>query len=125
MNIRNGDFVFFIDFNIRGFEFINGGSLLVLVDGVLMDFNKLNFNDIVNISVLKDVLVVVVYGVCVVFGVILVEMKKGWEGKMRFIFGMEFVVFKLIMFIDFVNDFYEYVKVRDLVMYCINGIGFD
>lgn len=125
VNIRNGDPAQSIDFNIRGFESINGGSPLVLVDGVPMDLNKLNPNDIANISVLKDASAAAVYGARAAFGVILVETKKGREGKMRLTFGTELAASKPIMFIDPVNDPYEYVKARDLATYRTNGTGFD
>ncbi len=125
VNIRNGDPAAPIDFNIRGFESINGGSPLVLVDGVPMDLNKLNPNDIANISVLKDASAAAVYGARAAFGVILVETKKGREGKMRLTFGTELAASKPIMFIDPVTDPYEYVKARDLATYRTNGVGFD
>lgn len=125
VNIRNGDPASPIDFNIRGFESINGGSPLVLVDGVPMDLNKLNPNDIANISVLKDASAAAVYGARAAFGVILVETKKGREGKMRLTFGTELAASKPIMFIDPVTDPYEYVKARDLATYRTNGTGFD
>ena len=44
-------------FNIRGFASINGGSPLVVIDGVISDANQLNTlnpADIANVSVLKD-----------------------------------------------------------------------
>lgn len=125
VNIRNGDPASSIDFNIRGFESINGGSPLVLVDGVPMDLNKLNPNDIANISVLKDASAAAVYGARAAFGVILVETKRGREGKMRLTFGAEFAASKPIMFIDPVTDPYAYVTARDLATYRTNGTGFD
>lgn len=125
VNIRNGDPASAIDFNIRGFESINGGSPLVLVDGVPMDLNKLNPNDIANISVLKDASAAAVYGARAAFGVILVETKRGREGRMRLTFGAEFAASKPIMFIDPVTDPYEYVKARDLATFRTNGTVFD
>ena len=62
VNIRNGDPSQPIEFNIRGFESINGGSPLVLVDNVPMDLNRINPNDIESISVLKDAAAAAVYG---------------------------------------------------------------
>ena len=41
------------DFNVRGAGSINGGSALVLIDGVEGDPSMLNPNDIESISVLK------------------------------------------------------------------------
>ena len=41
-------------FNIRGTTSLNGGSPLVLVDGVVQDPNLINPNDVESVSVLKD-----------------------------------------------------------------------
>jgi TonB-dependent SusC/RagA subfamily outer membrane receptor len=83
VNIRNGDPSEPIDFNIRGYESINGGAPLVLVDGVPMDLNTLNPSDIESVSVLKDASAAAVYGARAAFGVILVTTKKGKGEKYR------------------------------------------
>ena len=64
-------------FNIRGITSINGGSPLVLVDGVQMDPNQINPNDIENVSVLKDASSSAIYGVRGAFGVVLITTKQG------------------------------------------------
>ena len=64
-------------FNIRGNTSINGGSPLILVDGVPMDINLLNPNDIDNVSVLKDAASAAIYGARAAYGVILVTTKTG------------------------------------------------
>ncbi len=69
------------DFNIRGFESINGGSPLILVDGVPMNVEKINPNDIKSVSVLKDASSAAIYGARAAFGVILIDTKKGQMGK--------------------------------------------
>ncbi len=69
------------DFNIRGFESINGGEPLILVDGIPMDVEKVNPSDIKSVSVLKDASSAAIYGARAAFGVILVETKKGVTGK--------------------------------------------
>jgi TonB-dependent SusC/RagA subfamily outer membrane receptor len=71
INIRNGDPADDrTDFNIRGYESINGGEPLVLVDGVPMNINRVNPADIETISVLKDAAAAAVYGARAAFGVI-------------------------------------------------------
>lgn len=65
------------DFNIRGFESINGGEPLILVDGIPMDPNRVNPNDIESVSVLKDASAAAVYGARAAFGVVLITTKKG------------------------------------------------
>ena len=71
-------------FNIRGTTSINGGTPLILVDGIpttMTDFSRINSLDIDNISVLKDAVSAAIYGARAGFGVILVTTKKGKEGK--------------------------------------------
>ncbi|MEQ9287083.1 MAG: TonB-dependent receptor [Cyclobacteriaceae bacterium] len=80
ITVPNGDPTSNVDFNIRGYESINGGSPLILVDGVPMDLNRINPEDIKSISVLKDGAAAAIYGARAAFGVILVETKKGNKG---------------------------------------------
>lgn len=62
--------------NVRGTTSINGGSPLVLVDGVEMSLDLVNPNDIANVTVLKDAAASAIYGVRAAFGVILVTTKN-------------------------------------------------
>ena len=64
-------------FNIRGFTSTNGGGPLVLVDGVVMDPNILNPNEVASVSVLKDASAAAIYGSRAAFGVVLITTKKG------------------------------------------------
>lgn len=48
---------------------------MILIDNVEGDLDMVNFEDIEMVIVLKDVVLVVIYGVCVVGGVILVIIK--------------------------------------------------
>lgn len=84
------------DFNIRGYESINGGSPLILVDGVPMDVEKVNPNDIKSVSVLKDASSAAIYGARAAFGVILVETKKGQSGKTTVNFSSQLTMQKAI-----------------------------
>ena len=65
------------DINIRGWNSINGGSPLVLIDGVEGDLQRLNPQDVESISVIKDAAAAAVYGGRASFGVILVTTKSG------------------------------------------------
>ena len=65
------------DFNIRGNTSINGGSPLILVNGVPMDVNLINPSDIDNISVLKDAASSAIYGARAAYGVILITTRSG------------------------------------------------
>lgn len=64
-------------FNVRGTTSINGGSPLVLVDGVEMDPNMINPQDVASVSVLKDAASASIYGARAAFGVILITTKGG------------------------------------------------
>lgn len=64
-------------FNIRGNTSPNGGSPLILVDGVETYLERINSNDIESISVLKDAASAAIYGARAAFGVILVTTKSG------------------------------------------------
>ncbi len=64
-------------FNIRGGTSLNGGSALILVDGVQTDINLINPQDVENISVLKDAASAAIYGARAAFGVVLITTKQG------------------------------------------------
>src|SRR5690606_1570856 len=67
-------------FNIRGNTSINGGSPLIVIDGVPQsssDLNNISPHDIEEISILKDAASTAIYGARASFGVILVTTKRG------------------------------------------------
>lgn len=64
-------------FNIRGYTSINGGSPLILVDGVVQDPNLVNPNDVASVTVLKDAASAAIYGARAAYGVILITTKTG------------------------------------------------
>jgi TonB-linked SusC/RagA family outer membrane protein len=113
ITVRNGDPTAAVDFNIRGYESINGGSPLILVDGVPMDLNRINPNDIKSISVLKDAAAAAVYGARAAFGVVLVETKKGESGKIKVNFNNQISISKSIFNVDLVTDPYEFVTAQN------------
>ncbi|PAU92748.1 SusC/RagA family TonB-linked outer membrane protein [Aliifodinibius salipaludis] len=84
LNIRNaagGDPSETPEINIRGFNSINGGEPLVLVDGIEEDLANVNPNDIESVTVLKDAQAAAIYGARGSFGVVLVTTKTGKEGE--------------------------------------------
>ena len=113
VSIRNGDPTTPAAFNIRGYESINGGEPLVLVDGVPMALERINPNDIESVNVLKDASAAAVYGARAAFGVILVETKKGKQGKVNIQLSTELSAAKPIFHMDPVNDPYEFVLARN------------
>lgn len=69
-------------FNIRGTTSIGqGGSALVLIDGVEGDPSLLNPNDIESVSVLKDAASSAIYGSRAPYGVVLITTKGASKGK--------------------------------------------
>jgi len=74
-----------MNLNIRGVGSLTGDySPYVLVDGVSMDLNLINSNDIESITVLKDAAASAIYGARAAYGVILVTTKKGEiNGKIK------------------------------------------
>lgn len=109
VSIRNGDPSKEAEFNIRGFTSINGGTPLILVDGVPMSIEQLNPGDIASVNVLKDAAAAAVYGARAAFGVILVETKKGKAGKVSVSFSSEQSLAKPIFLMDVVTDPYTFV----------------
>lgn len=67
--------------NIRGNTSINGGSALVLVDGVEADISLINPEDIESVSVLKDASSAAIYGARGAFGVLLITTKQGAKNQ--------------------------------------------
>lgn len=63
--------------DIRGVASINGGSPLILVDGVEMNLSRVNSNDIESISILKDASAAATYGAKASSGVVLITTKIG------------------------------------------------
>jgi TonB-linked SusC/RagA family outer membrane protein len=109
ITFQNGDPTSSANFNVRGFESINGGSPLILVDGVPMDLERLNPGDIASVTVLKDAAAGAIYGARAAFGVILVETKKGKTGKISLTLSTEQSISKPIYLIDPVEDPYVFV----------------
>lgn len=64
-------------YNVRGTTSLSGGSPLILVDGVQMDPNLINPQDVLNVVVLKDAASAAIYGARGAYGVILISTKQG------------------------------------------------
>ncbi|WP_414000251.1 SusC/RagA family TonB-linked outer membrane protein [Flavobacterium sp. W1B] len=69
------------DVQIRGFQSINGGSPLVLVNNVPMSMDNINPKDIESVTVLKDAAATSIYGARAAFGVILITTKTGKKNQ--------------------------------------------
>jgi TonB-linked SusC/RagA family outer membrane protein len=85
INVSNGRAASTASINVRGYESINGGEPLIIIDGMSASTRELaNLNpiDVKSISVLKDAASAAIYGSRAAFGVVLVETKRG-KGKMK------------------------------------------
>ena len=68
--------------SIRGLASFEGSTApFVLVDGVPMNINDIDPNDIESVSVLKDVASTSIYGARAAYGVILITTKRGSKGS--------------------------------------------
>lgn len=114
VTIYSGDPTRSTDLNVRGFESISGGSPLVLVDGVPMDLDRINPQDIESITVLKDAAAGAIYGARAAFGVIMVETKKG-EGDTKITFSAEFGGDMPIKNYDYIENGYEFAVLKNFV----------
>lgn len=79
-----------INFAIRGVSTSGNNDPLVLVDGIVRSFSRIDPNDIESITVLKDAASTAVYGARAANGVILVTTKRGRSGKASFEFQSSF-----------------------------------
>ncbi|WP_372948056.1 SusC/RagA family TonB-linked outer membrane protein [Mariniphaga sp.] len=99
------------EFNVRGATSIGqGGSALILIDGVEGDPSLLNPNDIESISVLKDAASAAIYGARGTFGVILITTKMPAKDKISVNYTMNFGIKSPTTVPDFVTDGYTFAK---------------
>lgn len=98
-------------FNVRGTTSIGqGGSALVLIDGVEGDPALLNPNDIESVSVLKDAASASIYGARAAFGVILISTKNPEKGKTSITYSANFTRKAPTTTPDYVTDGYIWAK---------------
>ena len=99
--------------NIRGETSINGGSPLVLIDGIPGDINRINPNDVESVSVLKDAAASAIYGARGAFGVILVTTKTAKSGKTTVSYSNNFAWSSPTVSTDFMTTGYDHVRIND------------
>lgn len=108
--------------NIRGVPSINGGSPLVLVDGVPgISLSYINASDIESVSILKDASASAVYGAKASAGVILITTKSGSEGKTKVSYSNQFGWIQPTTSTDFISSGYDWAKAVDEVYYARYG----
>lgn len=108
--------------NIRGVPSVNGGSPLVLIDGVPgVSLDHINASDIESVSVLKDASASAIYGAKASAGVILVTTKSGSSGKTQVSYSNSFGWIKPTTPTDFITSGYDWAKAVDEVYYARYG----
>lgn len=96
-------------YQVRGVASIGqGGSALVLIDGVEGDPSMLNPNDIASVSVLKDAGAAAIYGARGAFGVVLITTKTPTKGKTSVNYSTNFSIKSPTVVPDMVTDSYQY-----------------
>lgn len=96
-------------YNIRGATSIGqGGSALVLIDGVEGDPTLLNPHDIESVTVLKDASSSAIYGARAAFGVVLITTKNPTNEKSSVSYQINYAFKDPTYIPDFVTDGYEW-----------------
>lgn len=98
------------EFNVRGTGSINGGSALVLIDGVEGDPAMINPNDIETVSVLKDAAASAIYGARAPYGVVLITTKNASEGKAKVTYSANYAIEAPTNVPDVVTDGYQWAE---------------
>ncbi len=101
-------------YNIRGTTSIGqGGSALVLIDGIQGDPSLLNPNDIASISVLKDASSASIYGARAAYGVVLITTKSPTRDKITVTYSSDYSVKSPTTVPDIVSNGYQYALMFD------------
>lgn len=109
--------------DIRGAASINGGSPLVLCDGMEVSLGQINPNDIESISVLKDASASAIYGAKASSGVILITTKSGKnsDGKVNISYNGRFGWRQNTTSTDFINTGYDHVTIVNQFYHSYQG----
>lgn len=105
--------------NIRGEASINGGSPLILIDGVASDaeeMNRLLPEDVESLSVLKDASSAAIYGARAAFGVILITTKQGKGDKIQVNYNNNFSWKRPSSLTEKTSDPYIYLKLKNIAV---------
>ncbi|CAL1521453.1 TonB-dependent receptor [Chitinophaga sp. MM2321] len=98
-------------YNIRGTTSIGqGGSALVLIDGVEGDPSMLNPADVASVTVLKDAASAAIYGARGAFGVVLITTKTPTKDRVSITYSSNYSLKSPTTVPDMVTNGYEYAK---------------
>jgi TonB-linked SusC/RagA family outer membrane protein len=111
ISLEDGKPIRTADFNVRGTTSIGqGGSALILVDGVEADPSMLNPNDIESVSVLKDAASAAIYGSRAPYGVVLITTKNAQKGKASITYSNNFTISQPVVKPQYVTDGYTWAE---------------
>lgn len=111
LNLRMGDGkpIQSPSYNIRGTTSIGqGGSALILIDGVEGDPSRLNPNDVASVTVLKDAASAAIYGARGAFGVVLITTKSPAKDKTVISYSVNHSIKSPTTVPKFVTNGYEF-----------------
>lgn len=99
--------------NIRGVASVNGGTPLVLCDGMEVSLNQINPNDIESVSILKDASASAIYGAKASSGVVLITTKSGKnsDGKVNVSYNGRMAWRQNTTSTDFITTGYDHVNI--------------
>lgn len=83
----------------------SNGSPLILVDGIQMDFNNINPEDVESVTTLKDASASAIYGSRAAFGVVLITTKSGKAGRSNVDYSNSFQWSKATAIPDVMNAY--------------------
>lgn len=110
--------------NIRGTISVNGGSPLILCDGVEVPLNMINANDIESVSVLKDASASAIYGAKASAGVVLITTKSGGaREKAKISYNGRMGWTRNTTSTDFIRIGYDYVTFANEFYRAYNGVN--
>lgn len=105
--------------NVRGEGSINGGSPMILIDGVASDvaeLGRLMPEDIESVSVLKDAASAAIYGARAAFGVVMVTTKKGSSERATVSYSGNFGLRRPSVLPSKTSDPYIYLKLKNIAV---------
>ena len=101
--------------NVRGVPSINGGSPLILMDGVEVSLNEVNPHDVAAVTILKDAAAAAIYGAKASSGVVLITSKEGSnkDGQATITYEGRFGILENTTSTDYIRTGYDYVKMTN------------
>ena len=122
ISLEDGKPIRTAEFNVRGTTSIGqGGSALILIDGVEGDPAYLTPNDIASVSVLKDAASAAIYGSRAPYGVVLITTKNANEGKAVVTYSNNFTMSQPVVKPQYVTDGYTWAEHFYLGAYNYDG----